>query len=336
VLTRRRMLGIAGSVLLASSIPPMVGMLGAASDSVRPKIGGLTPNDEFYVTSYVETPRLDLASWRLRINGLVRRPIELDFKRLQSLPTVEETLTLECIGNPPDGSAIGNAQWVGVRLKPLLEKAGVNPKAQYAAMHAADGYYTGVTVDEIMRPENFLPYLMNGEPLPPAHGFPVRLFIPGKYGMKQPKWITEIHFVDRPFVGYWEARGWSQSAWRKVNSGFFSPRPPSSLISFLIPATNVATPVNLYGWALAGPSGIRKVEVSTDGGVNWHEARLLQNSSPYRWTVWQYRFAPASAGKYSVRVRATDGDGVTQPVSDPDTRAGMSAQPMMELDAITG
>jgi DMSO/TMAO reductase YedYZ molybdopterin-dependent catalytic subunit len=94
----------------------------------------------------------------------------------------------------------------GFKLKPLLHRAGVKPNAIYAAMRAADGYYTGVPLAELMRDENWLAYRMNGEPLPPEHGFPLRIFIPGKYGMKQPKWLTEIELVGTPFIGYWEAR----------------------------------------------------------------------------------------------------------------------------------
>src|SRR5260370_8299001 len=123
---------------------------------------------------------------------------------------VHETLTLECISNPPNGDAISNALWTGVSLAPILQRAGVSAKAEYAAMRAADGYYTGVPVEEIMRKENFLPYLMNGVPLPPVHGFPLRIFIPGKYGMKQPKCLTEIQFLDHQFTGY--------SHWRRCNN----------------------------------------------------------------------------------------------------------------------
>jgi hypothetical protein len=175
---------------------------------------------------------------------------------------------------------------------------------------------------------------MNGVPLPPVHGFPLRIFIPGKYGMKQPKWLTEIRFVDHQFTGYWEGRGWSNSAWRKVNSGFFSPRLPGSFFDIFERAVQVKAPVDIVGWALAGPSGIRRVQVSTDDGKTWHDARLINNNSPYVWTVWKYRFAPAAPGEFQVRVRATSGEGVTQPVSDPQSGSGMSGQPTMTLKVV--
>src|SRR5262249_9092810 len=155
----------------------------------------------------------------------------------------------------------------------------------------------------------FLPYSMNGVALPPEHGYPLRIFIPGKYGMKQPKWITEIEFVDREFTGYWEARGWSNSAWRKVNSGFFYPHAGYGFLGLLGPEATVKAPVNMIGWALAGPSGIRRVDIATDDGATWKATELVQNSSPYVWTVWKYDFTPTSSGRYRVRVRATDGAG---------------------------
>jgi DMSO/TMAO reductase YedYZ molybdopterin-dependent catalytic subunit len=328
MMTRREFVILAGVAIGAGGAP-----IAAATASAAPSrsFGGPTPNGKFYVTSYGGTPTVDIKSWRLRISGLVKQPLTLTYDDIRGMPPVNEMLTLECISNPPNGDAISNANWVGTRLAPILERAGVSSKAVYAAMRGADGYYTGLPVDEIMRKENFLPYLMNGVPLPPVHGYPVRIFIPGKYGMKQPKWLTEIKFVDREFTGYWEARGWSNSAWRKVNSGFFYPRPPGSFFDIFGRAATVKAPVDIVGWALAGPSGIRRVQVSTDDGKTWHDAQLAGNSSVYVWTVWKYRFAPAAPGEYRVRVRATAGDGVTQPPRDPQTGSGMSGQPAMTL-----
>jgi hypothetical protein len=220
-------------------------------------------------------------------------------------------------------------------------------------MRAADGFYTGVPVDEIVREENWMPYLMNGVPLPPAHGYPLRVFIPGKYGMKQPKWLTEIEFVDHEFIGYWEARGESKEAWRKVNSGFFYPRPDShpGIVSTLSSKSGriaeifdilglservrVKAPIDIVGWALAGPSGIRRVQVSVDDAMTWHEAQLVANQSPYVWTVWKYRFAPSNPGEYTVRVRATDGTGAVQPALDPDSRLEKPGQPEMRLKVMS-
>jgi DMSO/TMAO reductase YedYZ molybdopterin-dependent catalytic subunit len=333
-LSRRKFIRVATGALALAGTPLSARAL---ADSPPSTIGGLTPNRDFYVTSYGATPRVDASRWSLKIHGLVSRPLTLTYADLTRMPSIRQILTLECIGNPPDGDAIGNAEWTGLELKPLLDRAGIKPNAVYAAMRAADGYYTGIPVAELMRHENWLVYRMNGEPLPPQHGFPLRIFIPGKYGMKQPKWLTEIELVDTPFTGYWEARGWSNEAWRKVNSGFFYPRRPSGILDILSfdTAAKVTAPVNLSGWALAGPSGIRRVEVSTDGGVTWRTARLLENRSPYIWTVWQYHFAPPKAGDYLVRVRATDGNGIVQPESDSEREDGATSQPRLRLQ-VTG
>jgi DMSO/TMAO reductase YedYZ molybdopterin-dependent catalytic subunit len=330
--SRREFLSItAGSALALACIPLSAGFARAAA---RPplKFGGPTPNSSFYVTSYSSTPLVEANSWRLRIKGLVENPLEFSYDQIRKMPAVARSLTLECISNPPDGSAISSADWTGMKLRPLLERAGVKSSARFVAMRGADGYHTVLPIDELMREENFLPYLMNGAPLPPEHGFPLRIFIPGKYGMKQPKWITELEFADHEIPGYWETRGWSDSAWRKVNSGFFSPRVEGGLMSLFDRSAKVSGPTDIYGWALAGPSGIKRVEVSTDDGNSWRDAQLVANDSPYVWTIWKYRFAPRIAGKTVVRVRATGGNGIAQPPIDPQNGAGMSGQARMSLD----
>jgi DMSO/TMAO reductase YedYZ molybdopterin-dependent catalytic subunit len=330
VISRRKFIRAAtGALALASSPFP----LRVFADKPPSNFGGLTSNRDFYVTSYGGTPQVDAKLWSLKIHGLVKRPLTLNYADILRMPSIRQVLTLECIGNPPDGDAIGNAEWTGLKLKPLLDRAGVRPNAVYAGMRAADGYYTGVPVAELMREENWLVYRMNGEPLPHEHGFPLRIFIPGKYGMKQPKWLTEIELVETPFIGYWEGRGWSNEAWRKVNSGFFYPRRPRGLLGLLSldEAAKVTAPVELAGWALAGPSGIRRVEVSTDDGATWHAARLLENRSPYVWTTWQYHFAPVTAGDYLVRVKATDGNGISQPPTETGRNGGATSQPRLRL-----
>lgn len=336
-MNRRKFIKLAGAAIALNSAPAATSVL--AADTPKPPAGGwggITPNADFYVTSYGSTPRVEPNHWRLKIHGLVANPLELDLAAVKAMPPVKETLTLECIGNPPNGTAIGNAAWVGPKLKPLLERARPSGKAVYAALRGADGYATGIALDELLREENFLPYSMNGAALPPDHGFPLRIFIPGKYGMKQPKWLTEIELVDRKFIGYWEARGWSNSAWRKVNSGIFYPQVSYGVFNLIAPAAKVTAPVEIAGWALAGPLGIRRVDVSTDDGATWNAARLAPAGSPYIWTVWKYRFAPRRSGHYKVRVRATDGEGRAQPPSDPDTGAGQSAQARLSLDVTPG
>ena len=158
----------------------------------------ITPNDEFYVTSKGLTPRVDRDRWQLRIDGLVSSPLSLGFANLLALPPVEKQLTLECISNPIGGNALGNAKWTGTPLLPLLERAGPAKEASYAIFYAADGFTTGHPLSRLLNKENFIAYRMNGQDLPSDHGYPARLFIPGKFGMKQPKWFTRIELASKP------------------------------------------------------------------------------------------------------------------------------------------
>ncbi|HYL60151.1 MAG TPA: molybdopterin-dependent oxidoreductase [Candidatus Acidoferrales bacterium] len=330
--TRRRFLAASASAIALASIPAAARVARGDAQSPALKFGGPTPNSKFYLTSYGGTPEVDVKSWRFAIKGLVDNAFELSYDDVRKLPAVEQPLTLECISNPPDGTAISHAVWTGTKLRPLLERARVKPGAKFVAMRGADGYHTVLPVEELMRAENFLPYMMNGLPLPPEHGFPLRIFIPGKYGMKQPKWITELEFADHEIPGYWETRGWSDTAWRKVNSGFFSPKIEGGMLSIFDRKPKVAAPLDIYGWALAGPSGIKRVEVSADDGATWRDAEIVENSSPYVWTVWKFRLAPTGPGNVMIRVRATDGDGIAQPEADPQTGSGMSGQARMGLE----
>jgi DMSO/TMAO reductase YedYZ molybdopterin-dependent catalytic subunit len=173
-MNRRKFIQIAGAAVALAGVPHAARAI-ASADVPKPPAGGwggFTRNADFYVTTYGATPRVDPSLWRLKIHGLVKNSLELDLKAVKSLPPVNETLTLECIGNPPNGTVIGNARWVGPNLGSLLERARPSGKAVYAKLRAADGYTTGIPIDELMRKENFLPYLMNGVPLPPEHGYP--------------------------------------------------------------------------------------------------------------------------------------------------------------------
>ena len=159
-------------------------------------------------------PEIDIGEYSLAIMGLVRNPTTLTYDEIQKLPQVSIYATLETISNPPGGRMIGNAIWTGVPFSSILEMAGPEKGALEVAFHCLDGYSTSITMDEAMKDSVILAYRANGEPLSPTHGFPVRLVIPEKYGMKWPKWINEIEIVDYDYKGYWEMRGWSDYAGR--------------------------------------------------------------------------------------------------------------------------
>ena len=196
-----------------------VGVKAYLKDGPLAALRAITPNDDFYLTSSHGEPRVDPDKWSLTIDGLVDHPQRFSYDEIRKLPPFETMLTLECISNPVGGGFVGNASWHGTELRPLLDRAGIKPQAKYVALYAAEGYSTGHTLERILHPENFLAWQMNGEPLPRQHGFPLRIFIPGKYGMKMPKWLTRIEFVDKEYLGYWEWQGWSNTSGTPVASG---------------------------------------------------------------------------------------------------------------------
>lgn len=265
----------------------------------------VTPNDRFYVVSKNPPgfdPKLDADRWMLEVAGLVGRPLKLGYRQLRALPAVEQLQTLECISNEVGGDLISNAKWKGVRLRDLLEQAGgTGAKAVKVAFRCADGYTEAIPVADALNPTTLLAYEMNGEPLPPAHGYPVRLLVPGLFGMKNPKWITRIEVVDYDFQGYWERSGWSDEAVVKTMSKFTT-----------TPRSAGLEEVPLGGVAYTGDRGVREVDVSTDGGKTWAKAEVKSPLGPFTWVLWAALWKPTAPGEYTLKVRAKDGGGVVQ------------------------
>jgi DMSO/TMAO reductase YedYZ molybdopterin-dependent catalytic subunit len=266
----------------------------------RAALMAITPNDEFYITSKGFTPSVNREKWQLKFDGLVSHPFSINYLELLALPRIEKVYTLECISNPVGGNAIGNAQWTGTPLKPLLDRAAPSGEATHAAIYAADGFSTGHPLARLWNEENFIAYQMNGQDLPPVHGYPVRIFIPGKFGMKQPKWVTRIEVVKRPYSGYWESRGWSDLCERWAQ-GRFTDLKDGARIS--------GRNFEFAGYAIGNLDGIRAVEISFDNGKSWNPTTLFSNPSPIVWTFWRYVWPNPKPGKYHIRVRAIDGKG---------------------------
>ncbi len=269
----------------------------------RAALVAITPNDDFYITSKGATPRIDAARWRLKIDGLVAQPFSLSYQDMLALPRIQRALTLECISNPVGGNYLGNAEWTGAALKPLLERARPLPQAAHAVLHAADGFSTGHPVTRISKEENFLAYQMNGQDLPPDHGYPVRLFIPGKFGMKQPKWITRIELVNHAYLGYWESQGWADDCERWAHARFTDLKEGAKISGKNFEIT---------GYALGNLDGIQAIEISVDGGKSWERANLFSNPSPLTWSFWKYVWISPRPGTYELRVRALDGKGCVE------------------------
>jgi DMSO/TMAO reductase YedYZ molybdopterin-dependent catalytic subunit len=274
----------------------------------------VTPTKDFYLVSKnAFDPELDDRRWRLEIAGLVETPMSLTYDDIKSLPSVEQYATLCCISNEVGGDLIGNAIWRGVRLKDLLQKAGLKPGVIDIALRASDDYTDSIPLARAMQDGTLLVYEMNGEPLTPAHGYPLRLLVPGIYGMKNVKWITRLDAIDYDLRGFWQRRGWDDRAEYKTMSRID------------VPATTVKGEAAIAGIAFAGDRGISKIEVSTDGGATWEQAEIRAALSPFTWVLWHKPWTPQPAGKHRLVVRATDGRGSLQtPQYAPPAPSGSS------------
>lgn len=293
-----------GKTLLGSWLKKGAGRV-RAGNGVFPDIQGLalevTPNADFYeVSKNPFDPQVDDKSWRLQIGGLVERPFSLTYKEIKTLPPVDQYATLCCISNDVGGSLIGNALWRGVRLKDLLERAGVKPEAVDIVLRARDDYSDSIPVAKAMAEGNILVYEMNGEPLSVSHGFPVRLIVPGIYGKKNVKWITGIEAINYDYLGFWQNRGWDDRAVYKTLSRIDAPD------------GTIGESATIAGIAFAGDRGITRVEVSTDGGKSWEQAEVKPALSQYSWVLWHKGWSPQYSGRHLIKVRATDGTGATQ------------------------
>ncbi|MFJ3925953.1 molybdopterin-dependent oxidoreductase [Streptomyces sp. NPDC090022] len=271
----------------------------------------LTPNPDFYrVDTALVVPRIDAGTWRLRIEGDgVRTPLTLTLPELLDRPLVERDITLTCVSNEVGGPYAGNARWLGVRLADLLREAGVRPPSQggpadQLVARSVDGMTIGTPVETVMDGrEALLAVGMNGEPLPFAHGFPVRMVVPGLYGyVSACKWLRELRLTSfDAYDAYWVRRGWAAQAVIKTQARIDTPR------AFSSPR---AGRVAVAGVAWAQHRGIERVEVRVDGGP-WHEARLGAADGTDTWRQWVWPWE-ATPGRHTLEVRATDGTGAVQ------------------------
>lgn len=268
-----------------------------------------TPNDKFYVVNYMDSPYnlsrdINIEQWKMTVAGEVKKPMTLSWRDILNRESFDQIVTLECIDTLPGGDSLGNAQWRGISLKKLLQDAGAEPDmARDVVFRAADGYDDSIPFSRAMQDDVMLAYLMNGEKLPKEHGFPLRLIVPGLYGIKNVKWITSIEVYNGDYKGYWQRRGWTDEGRIKIFSRIDSP-------GHYQPLTGSAQ--HFRGIAFGGPETISKVELSFDRGRTWKTAELEPALSPYSWVTWSYSWRPTRAGKYQVAVRATDATGNLQ------------------------
>ena len=301
--------GSEASVPVASTAPGVAaaGAANAAPFDLKGMSPEVTPTEDFYTVSknFID-PQVAAGGWRLKIGGLVDQPLELTYDQLTALPASEGYYTLMCISNEIGGDLWGNAYWRGVKLKYLLEQAGVHTDAFKAVFSAADDYRDSVRLDRALHPDALLAWEMNGEPLKREHGFPARLLIPGIYGMKNVKWLNGITIVADDFKGFWQNQGWDDAAPYQTESRIDAPRGRVSV---------PPGPLSVGGVAYAGDRGIQSVEVSTDSGRTWQAAQVKPGLSPYTWQLWRADLQVDQSVK-NVRVRATDGQGRPQTRED--------------------
>ena len=311
--------------------------------------GFITPTESFYVRCHFPIPKIDQKNWRLRVEGEIERPFEIDYDELLSLESRTIPATLECAGNSRNFlepkvkgvawglGAVGNAQWTGVPLSILLHRAGVKAGASEVILEGMDEG----PLEEPKRPSGnvrfarsipiakaredvLLAYKINGEELPQQNGFPLRAIVPGWYAVASIKWLERIIVTDKPFTGYYQTLDYSYWERREELAELVPIREMQIKAEIAKPIEGEPVPANsnvrVHGAAWTGDGEITKVELSTDGGATWNNAKLIDKAAPYAWRLWEFEWhAPAKAGKQTLIARATDSRGRTQPTErDPD------------------
>jgi len=308
----------------------------------------VTPTGLHYLLVHFDIPYLDAASWRLRIGGALDQPVELSLDAIRALPQQTTCVTLECAGNgrarlrprpvsqPWLQEAIGTAEWTGTSLWPLLNAAGIRNEAVEFVFSGADrgiqgekeqDYQRSLTVNEVRRPEVMLAYEMNRRPLEPQHGFPLRLIVPGWYGMTSVKWLTSIEAVTEPFEGYQQMPAYHYaSSSEDLGEPVRRIRPRALMVPPGIPDFFSRHRVvergrtQLFGRAWSGAGSIERVEVGVDG--QWTEAVLGPSVGPFAWRPWSFDW-DATPTEHVLTCRATDSTGTVQPTDQPWNHQGV-------------
>lgn len=281
----------------------------------------ITQNDDFYVTSHDLTPATKLTEWFLKVTGMVEYPNTLSFEDLLKRPQTKMIATLECIGNTVGGYSIGTAEWEGVKVNHILNEAKFDPQAFDLVLRGADGYSDSFPLSRALEDDVLLATKMNGVPLPPDHGFPARVIVPGIYGMKNVKWLTSLELVNHDYKGYWQQQSWSETALVKLSSRIDLPGDRESITT---------QKYTMKGIAFNGRNTIKEIEVSTDEGKTWKAGTLHPKLSAHTWTPWSYAWTIPQSGEYTIMARATNEHGVTQVL--PSTRPSLET---LEIHAIT-
>lgn len=292
-------------VILPRPTSPAPPIPAAADIGVDGATAFITDNSSFYrIDTALQVPNLTTDQWELRVHGMVDKEFTLSWNDLMAMPMTERVVTLTCVSNEVGGDLIGNARWLGVRMKDILDRAGVQPGANMLYSSSSDGWTCGTPVSAITDNRDALLAIgMNGEPLPVEHGYPVRQVIPGLYGyVSATKWVVDWELTTFAAAqAYWTTRGWSALGPIKIASRIDVPASG---------ATKDAGNVVVAGTAWAQHTGIEKVEVRVDNGP-WEAAELAADYSNDTWRPWKYTWR-AGAGEHTVSCRAIGKDGKIQ------------------------
>lgn len=301
--------------------------------------GWVTPTRLFFVRNHFDVPTIDPANWRLSISGCVTRPLEFTWQELNDLPQRTVLATVECAGNgrsflkqrvpgvPWGAGAVAHGEWSGVPLHVVLEAAGLADGALEVVCAGADrgsesdhpepmNFARSLPLKKALHRDTLLALRMNGEPLTPSHGFPVRLLVPGWYGVASVKWLTRLEVSRVPFRGYFQTVKYTV---QRAGSG----GPETVSIQGMAVKSEIVRPFagealgigkqRVFGVAWAGDEAIKSVELSTDGGKSWQETELLAPFAPYSWTMWEFLWDVRVPGNYQLLARATAASGRVQP-----------------------
>jgi DMSO/TMAO reductase YedYZ molybdopterin-dependent catalytic subunit len=299
----------------------------------------LTPNDLFFVRHHWVPTDVDAASWTLSVDGAVKTPLKLTLADLRAMPRADATCVLQCAGNgralhtpPVPGvqwryGAVGNARWTGVRVRDLLERAGLDPAARHLHTAGADGppgdvprFERSLELEKALQ-DAIVAYQMNGEPLPTLHGAPARLVVPGWAGDHWMKWLIRLTTSETPKAGFYMDTAYRYPKTPGAPGVALPPAEMNPVTELFVKSTITHAParvrvgedVEVRGFAFSGAPDIARVELSADDGATWAEAQLDPQHDPWAWRLWSFRWKPRAAGPATLLAKATDSRGTAQP-----------------------
>jgi DMSO/TMAO reductase YedYZ molybdopterin-dependent catalytic subunit len=311
----------------------------------------ITPVDVFFVRQHLPRPaKIDGGAYRLTVNGMVSKPLQLTLADLQKMPQHTVPAVIECTGNGRafyspkvpgiqwGRGAVGQAEWTGVRIADILKAAGASDSAAWLDTDGADSglastpdFIRSLPMKKAMHPATMLALKMNGQDLPDIHGYPARLIVPGWDGTSSVKWVVRLSAAAQPNSGFFMNPGYRYPKFalppgtpaRLPELEVIESMPVKSMITAPEDGSKAAmAPMTIRGFAWAGEDAIERVEVSTDGGSKWADAKLSAQKLPFAWRLFQYEWRPSEPGYYTVMSRATDTRGRVQPIVSPWNPSG--------------